>query len=666
MSPISLAGKRTVADRIRWLMLAFVRDSVAFAFSTILAFELRFDGAIPRKFHHGFWVALAVWPLMKIAAFTIGGVNRAYWRYTSLYDAERIAAANSVGSLLGGLAAVFLLGPWGVPRSIYILEWIISCFLVLGSRLTVRTAAIARSNRKVEGEGTRTLIYGAGSAGLQLLWEIRQNQALMCNVIGLVDDDPSKIGLTLDGKRVLGSGEALISLARKHAIKRVLIAIPSATGPQMVRILRLASEAGVEYKMVPSLGELVTDKKLGGQIRNIAVEDLLGRQSVQLDLAHIRERIEGKVVMVTGAAGSIGSELCRQIARFNPASLVGFDQAETPLFQIDRELKRLFPKLVFHPEIGDVTDSDSLQSVMEQFRPSILYHAAAYKHVPLMEKHVFSAVENNVFGTWQTAIAATRNGVEDFVMISTDKAVRPTSMMGATKRIAEFVIRALQNESDTRFVAVRFGNVLGSNGSVVPIFKEQIASGGPVTVTHPEMRRYFMTIPEAAQLVLQAFSFGQGGDVFLLDMGEPVRIVDLAVNLILLSGLKPDRDVKIQFTGLRPGEKLFEELNLNNESLLPTLHSKIRRYASPSDLDVNRLKAYMKDMYDIARQRNVGGLVELLGELIPDYTPSALLLNAATPIGSRHLQVRIEGIDSSGAKNEESGSVRLAPVPEVG
>jgi len=468
------------------------------------------------------------------------------------------------------------------------------------------------------------------------------------------------VGLILDGKRVLGTGEELSGLAKKHAVKRVLIAIPSATGPQMMRILKLSSDAGAEYKMVPSLGELIRDKRLDGQIRNIAVEDLLGRQSVQLDQRPISERLRGQVVLVTGAAGSIGSELCRQISRFHPRSLVGFDQAETPLFQIDRELCESFPGLAFHPEIGDITDMDDLQRVMEQYRPTIVYHAAAYKHVPLMEKHVFCAVKNNILGTWQTALAAIQNGVADFVMISTDKAVRPTSMMGATKRIAELVIRGLQDQSHTKFVAVRFGNVLGSNGSVVPIFKEQIAAGGPVTVTHPEMRRYFMTIPEAAQLVLQAFSFGKGGDVFLLDMGEPVRIVALAVNLILLSGFKPEKDIRIQFTGLRPGEKLFEELNLQNESLLSTSHAKIRRYASPSSLDRSRLKTLIRDLQRTIDDKDLAKLLAILEEYIPDYNPSRSLLKAAAAQSSS------DDIDVPMIVGQQSSSMPLSPLPEAG
>ncbi len=404
----------------------------------------------------------------------------------------------------------------------------------------------------------------------------------------------------------------------------------------MVRILKFAIDAGVDYKMVPSLGELIQGTELGKQIRDVAVEDLLGRKPVQLDQDRIRDRIQGKVVMVTGAGGSIGSEICRQIAQFRPLALVGFDEAETPLFQIDRELAKSFPDLAFHPEIGNITRPDALRRIMEKHQPSILYHAAAYKHVSMMERHIFAAVENNVFGTWQVALAAANHGVEDFVMISTDKAVCPTSMMGASKRVAELVIRALQNDTGTKFVAVRFGNVLGSNGSVVPIFKEQIAAGGPVTVTHPEMRRFFMTIPEAAQLVLQAFAIGKGGEVFVLDMGESVKIVDLARDLILLSGLQPDRDIKIEFTGPRPGEKLYEELNLEDEHLVPTSHAQIRSYVSPYDVDVRQIKAYIQELQQVVSAQDVARLVLLLKELIPDYNPGSELLKIALSAEPTH------------------------------
>jgi FlaA1/EpsC-like NDP-sugar epimerase len=381
--------------------------------------------------------------------------------------------------------------------------------------------------------------------------------------------------------------------------------------------------------MVPGLADIIHGTELGKQIRDVAVEDLLGRRPVLLDEERIRERIEGKTIMVTGAAGSIGSEICRQIARFNPLALIGFDEAETPLFQLDRELSNKFPRLTFFPELGNITRPGNVHQSMERFRPSIVYHAAAYKHVPMMERHVFAAVENNIFGTWNVASAAIDHGVEDFVMISSDKAVRPTSMMGATKRISELVINALQKQSSTRFIAVRFGNVLGSNGSVVPIFKEQIAAGGPVTITHPEMRRYFMTIPEATQLVLQAFSIGKGGEVFVLDMGEPVRIVDLARNLVLLSGLRPDRDIKFEFTGLRPGEKLFEELNLQNEQFMPTAHAKILSYLSPFSVDLKVMHVALEELRQISERKDVARLVLYLKELIPDYNPGSPMLRLA-------------------------------------
>jgi FlaA1/EpsC-like NDP-sugar epimerase len=629
MSSPSMPAQRFSARRVGRRLVAYLNNLVVFAFSAFLAFQLRFDFAVPATYIYALKVALCIWASVKTATFILGAVHQVQGRHTSIYEAKRIFLANTAGSILGGLIIIAVLGKSGVPRSVYILEWILSCFLMLCERLSLRVYAAARKARQAEGKRTRTVIYGAGAAGLALLWELRQNQSLMLDVVGLIDDNPQMVGLIFDGKPVLGSGEELASIVQKHGVKRVLIAIPSATGPQMVRILRFAIDAGVEYKMVPSLGELIQGAELGKQIRDVAVEDLLGRKPVQLDQARIRDRIQGKVVMVTGAGGSIGSELCRQIAQFRPLALVGFDEAETPLFQVERELAKDFPNLAFHAEIGSICRLDTLRRVMQNYQPRIVYHAAAYKHVSMMEKHVFAAVENNIFGTWHVAVAAADHGVEDFVMISTDKAVRPTSMMGASKRVAELVIRALQTENRTKFVAVRFGNVLGSNGSVVPIFKEQIVSGGPVTVTHPEMRRYFMTIPEAAQLVLQSFAIGKGGEVFVLDMGESVKIVDLARDLILLSGLQPDRDIKIEFTGPRPGEKLFEELNLHDEHLVPTSHAQIRSYVSPYDVDIRQIKSYMQSLQQIVSTGDIARLVLLLKELIPDYNPGSQLLKVA-------------------------------------
>jgi FlaA1/EpsC-like NDP-sugar epimerase len=621
-------------DRIGRRVLSCFLDLTAFSCAVLVAFELRFDGALPAQILHPMFLAMFVWAGLQSAAFIGFRVSSDHWRHTSMYDAARVLVASLAGSIAGVLVILMLLGPWSIPRSVYVLDWLLANLFTLGGRMAVRVAITARMLIRNEGQLTRTVIYGAGSAGLALILELRQNESLKCDVIGLIDDNLRKANLNLHGKKVLGTGKNLGALVRKHSVKKVLIAIPSATGQQMVRILKYALEAKVEYQTVPSLGELIHDAELGKQVRNVAVEDLLGRNPVRLDQRAIWERIQGKVVMVTGAAGSIGSEICRQIAPFRPLALIGFDEAETPLFQIDRELRKAFPHLVFHPEIGNITHPDNVRRVMQKFQPSIVYHAAAYKHVPMMERHVFAAVENNIFGTWQVALAAAKYGVEDFVMISTDKAVRPTSIMGATKRVAELVIRALQQETGTRFVAVRFGNVLGSNGSVVPIFKEQIAAGGPVTVTHPEMTRYFMTIPEASQLVLQAFSMGNGGEVFVLDMGEPVKIVDLARNLILLSGLQPDRDIKIQFSGVRPGEKLFEELNLKDECLIPTAHTKIKSFVSHFDVDARQIGARLRDLRRIVDMQDVSGLALILKELIPDYNPTSRLLSEALKLAS--------------------------------
>jgi len=664
MFPISLFARRLNWKRMRSGVLGWLFDGAAFALAAFLAFELRFDFALPANYLHPMEAALCIWVAAQSAAFLGARVDRGNWRYTSAHDAVRILVADSVGSVLGGGMIFALLGPRGIPRSAYVLDWLLSCLLVLGGRLAVWV--FVTRQRMPRGRGSdriRTLIYGAGSAGLALLWELQGNDSLMCDVVGLVDDDPSKAYLRLQGKQVLGTGEDLAALVRKHEIQRVLIAIPSASGPQMMKILRHALDAGVEYKMVPGLGSLIEDAGLGKQLRDVAVEDLLGRKPVHLDQNVIQERIQGKVVMVTGAAGSIGSEICRQIARFDPLALVGFDEAETPLFHIERELHRNFPNLVFHAELGNITHPDTLRRVMHRHQPSIVYHAAAYKHVPMMEKHAFAAVDNNILGTWHVAQAAIGHGVEDFVMISTDKAVRPTSMMGATKRVAELLIRALQKESGTKFVAVRFGNVLGSNGSVIPIFKEQIAEGGPVTVTHPEMCRYFMTIPEAAQLVLQAFAIGKGGEVFVLDMGKPVKIVDLATNLILLSGLQPHRDIEIQFTGLRPGEKLFEELYLQDEHLAATSHAQIKSYNGSFQLSAKQMRAYLHELQRISDAQDIGRLLVVLKELIPEYNPGSQLLQAAlSPQLSYAEPGRMPG---PGRQPESVLSANIAPAAQV-
>lgn len=611
------------SNTMRWA-LVWTSHIGIFALSGVLAFLLRFDLSLPTAFRRYLVYALPIWILVKIVVFNAAKLDRGLWRYLSVVDLSRIASGNLIASVVSYMLIRFIAPP-GFPRSIYVLDLMI-CFLATsGFRLMLRMMMeVTSSARSGRGAEKNTLIYGAGDAGITLLREIRNNPRLSYRVLGFLDDRPDKKGLHLAGVPVLGGGDQAESLVKKHNVETILIAIPSATGVEMTRILGLCQAARAECKTVPGLAEVIEGQGLAGQIREVAVEDLLGRTPVRLEEDQIRGTLEGKVVLVTGAAGSIGSELCRQIARFRPAGIVGFEIAESPLFEIDREMRQAFPTVPFYPEIGSIQNRARIDDVLRQYRPLVVYHAAAYKHVPLMEAHVFEAIENNVFGTYNVAVAAAEHGVEDFLMISSDKAVRPTNVMGATKRVAELVLLALQN-GRTKYVAVRFGNVLGSNGSVIPIFKKQIAAGGPVTVTHPEMRRFFMTIPEACQLVLQASAIGKGGQICVLDMGQPVKIVDLAKNLILLSGLRPDEQIKIEFTGMRPGEKLYEELSTLLEDTVPTEHEKIRIFMGDG-MQERDIQGWLDSLHEICETRDTGRLVVALKEVVLDYSPSTHLL----------------------------------------
>ena len=593
-----------------------------FAMAGVLAFLLRFDFGLPHAYLRHLAFALPIWIVVKSVVFRFARLDRGWWRYVSTADLLRIVLGNVVGSAVSCLA-ILAIAPRGFPRSIYVLDLMICFLATAGLRVAVRLMTEAAAQVKSTAE-KNTLIYGAGDAGVTLLREIQKNPKLLYRVRGFLDDRTDKKGVHILGVSVLGGGDEAALLATKHNIDIILIAIPSATGTEMTRILGRCHACGVECKTVPGLGDVIEERGLAGQIRDVAVEDLLGRMPVRLEEGKIRASLEGKVVMVTGAAGSIGSELCRQIARFHPAGIVGFEIAESPLFEIDREMRQAFPQTPFYPEIGSIQNRARLDEVLRLYRPSVIYHAAAYKHVPLMEAHIFEAIENNVFGTYNVAVAAAEHGVEDFVMISSDKAVRPTNIMGATKRTAELLLLGLQN-GRTKYAAVRFGNVLGSNGSVIPIFKKQIAAGGPVTVTHPDMRRFFMTIPEACQLVLQAAVIAEGGQICVLDMGEPVKIVDLARNLILLSGLKPDEDIKIQFTGMRPGEKLYEELSTMLEDTVPTAHEKIRIFVG-NGIPAGDMVAWINYLREICETRDAGRLVVALKEIVLDYSPSTHLL----------------------------------------
>jgi len=611
---------RHLTRNLRWVIRMVQLAIIAIA--GVLAFLLRFDFSVPPHYWPQVLASLYVWIPVKVLVFRSLGLDRGWWRYSSVRDLVRVAAANLVGSVLASLTLVWIV-PKGFPRSIYILDFLLCLGMTAGVRLAV-VIAVEFSRMPNLRASKRALIYGAGDAGVALLGEIQRNPALSYETVGFIDDDPAKAGSFIRRVKVFGSGADLASIVASQTIEAVLIAMPSATGAQMTNILNHCHEAGVAYKTVPGLGEVIEGNGLATHIRDVDVEDLLGRIPISLDGSAIRATLQGQVVLVTGAAGSIGSELCRQIARFHPAGIVGFEIAESPLFEIDREMRQTFPGVPFYPEIGSVQNRTRLDEVLRQYSPTIIYHAAAYKHVPLMEAHVFEAIENNVFGTYNLAVAAAEHGVEDFVMISSDKAVRPTNVMGATKRIAELLLLALQN-GRTKYVAVRFGNVLGSNGSVIPIFKKQIAAGGPVTVTHPDMRRFFMTIPEACQLVLQAAIIGEGGQICVLDMGEPVKIVDLARNLILLSGLRPDEDIKIEFTGMRPGEKLYEELSTMLEDTAPTAHDKIRIYIGNGMPDGDML-TWLDCLREICESRDAGRLIVALKEIVLDYSPSAHLL----------------------------------------
>ena len=595
--------------------------------SAVLAFLLRFDFRIPAYEIHILVIASIVWVPVKLTSFKLLGLDRRWARYISLADLVRLALSNLIGSSVA-LVLLLAIKHGEVPRSVYAIDFLLCVMITAGMRICVRVASESNRPRQPVPNRKRTIVYGAGNAGASLLRDLRQDAALPYEVCGFVDDNPRKLGLVLQGISVLGSGDDLAVISRKQRAEFVLIATPAATGSQMKEILERCTAAGIPYKTIPSLAEIIDEGGLARQIRDVAVEDLLGRTPVNLEHDRISARLRGQTILVTGAAGSIGSEICRQIARFRPAAIIGYEIAESPLFHLGLEIARDFPGSVFHSEIGSIQNPSRLREVFERYRPSVVYHAAAYKHVPLMESHVFEAVENNVFGTMNVVEAARRYGVTEFVMISSDKAVRPASVMGATKRLAELLVRSLQPDG-ARYVSVRFGNVLGSNGSVVPIFKEQIARGGPVTVTHPDMRRYFMTIPEACQLVLQASTMGKGSEIFVLNMGEPVKIADLARNLILLSGLRPEHDIQITFTGPRPGEKLFEELNEEGEGLLPTHHEKIQVFAGEG-MPRAEIERCLSRLQVCCRERNCDELISVVRQVVPEYRPSVELMGSAT------------------------------------
>ena len=602
--------------------------AVVFAISVLIAYLLRFEYSIPREEIPNLTSGIMVAVIIKMAAMRISGLDRGWLGYAGLNDLPRIGITNIAASVCFGLVMHFLVSP-SFPRSIFGIDFLLSLLLTSTVRFSLR---IYRELliREIGLEGRKCiLIYGADDAGITLLREVNSNPKLGYRVIGFLDDDPKKCSEVINGVRVLAAGRHAARVVDHFSgsttpVQEIIIAMPTASGAEMQEILANCRSAGVPCKTIPSMGELLTGKVLTSQIREVSVVDLLGRAPVDLDETALAKWIRGKTVLVTGAGGSIGSELCRQIARHRPRQIVGVDQAESDLYRIDLEIKEAFPAVEFIPQVVDICDRTGVDKVYRRYAVGCVFHAAAYKHVPMMEAHPLEAVRNNVLGTYIVAEAARRHQVEMFLMISSDKAVNPTNVMGATKRAAELIVSSMPTPNDpnaTRFVSVRFGNVLNSNGSVIPLFKAQIAAGGPVTVTHPQIQRYFMTIPEATQLVLQASTMGRGSEIFVLDMGEPVKIVDLAKNMIRLSGKVPGVDIEIRFTGLRPGEKLFEELITAGDNIQTTYHPKIKIFcgrvlARPLAEDwIRRVQATLNRQDEL-------GVVQLLKELAPEYQPS--------------------------------------------
>jgi FlaA1/EpsC-like NDP-sugar epimerase len=589
------------------------------AAANVTAFALRFEGDIPpdhaRLFLWGLPIVLAIYAV-GLAAF---GIQRGLWRYVGLHDLGRILWASVISSAVFYGVVYGLLGWVAYPRSVIILTGVLSGLFLAGIRLAVRW--FREWLHVLSPTARRVLVVGAGNAGELLIRDMLSTAGSHYRPVGLVDDDPIKRKMKIHGVPVVGTIADIPGLTRGLVAHEIIVAIPSASTALKQRILAASEGCKVPIKTLPSVKQLLANPEALRQVRPMSLEDLLQREPIQMDRQELHPLLEGKRVLVTGAGGSIGSELCRQIARYQPATLILFERYENGLFALDLELRAQYPKITIIPAVGDVTVHERVAEVLQQTVPDLVFHAAAHKHVPLMELNPKEAVRNNIFGTKVVAEAALACGVDRFVLISTDKAVNPTSVMGATKRVAEDLMQSLSHRGQTKFTVVRFGNVLGSNGSVVPLFAEQIRRGGPLTVTHPQIKRFFMTIPEAVQLVLQASLFGQGGEVFVLDMGEQIKVVDLARNMIVLSGLVPDQDIQIVYSGLRPGEKLYEELFEETEQVEPTPHTKIRRAISASAIQSDRLDRAIAHLEAAVSHGDDDELIRRLNEAVPTYTP---------------------------------------------
>jgi FlaA1/EpsC-like NDP-sugar epimerase len=633
------------------LVLLFRRPLIAVLHGCLIglawfgSFAVRLDFGVPEPFRTAMLTMLPSVIILKLAVFYAFRLFQGWWRYVGLSDLIDIAKATAVGTLCVILASLTVYG-WPLslgsggeifPRSVFLLDLVLTFLLVGGVRFVVRAYMESFRFSTAESPIKRVLVVGAGRTGMSIVREMRANRALrrratdsssgVYEPVGFVDDDPNMRDVRVDGVPVLGTTDDIPALLERLEVDEVLLAISTKSGRTVRRIMEACHDRRVVFKTMPSVSDLLDGRISVSRIRDVRIDDLLGREVIETNLTRVRSNTEGHVVLVTGAAGSIGAELSRQLALLGPAHLVLFERSESDLHDLELMLRQTLPNVGMTAVVGDILDLGELTTTFERHRPSRVYHAAAYKHVTLMERHIVAAVRNNVIGTHNIATVAERFGVEQMVLISTDKAVRPTSLMGATKRGAERVLLSM-GDRRTRFTAVRFGNVLGSRGSVVPIFKRQIEAGGPVTVTHPDVVRFFMTIPEAVQLVLQASASSRGGDIFHLDMGDPVRIADLAENMIRLSGLEPGRDVEIKYVGLRPGEKLYEELLVEGEDVEATDHPRVRVIRT---VDSGVTTDWIEAVSRAADNRDAEALISLICVAVPEFTPSELVL----PTGHR-------------------------------
>jgi FlaA1/EpsC-like NDP-sugar epimerase len=620
-------------------IIVFLADILLLSGALFLAFLIRFEFHLPRPYFILYYQMLPLVLIIKIGCFYFFDLYRGMWRFTSITDLLNIIKASCISSLLVISLIHFSHSRFiGFPRSVFIMDWCFTILLISGYRLCIRlyfeqisgdktssipTRQVLTMFFKKMAETKRLLIIGAGNGGEKIYREIHNNANLQFMAIGFLDDDVAKVGKTIHGIPVLGQISDIKRIAKQLNVDEALIAIPSATSGQMRKILAHCKESGIKYKTIPGMGELINGKVTVNTIREVDYRDLLGREMIKLDEDKIGSYLKGARVIVTGAGGSIGSELCRQICRFKPECIVLYERAESPLFEINYELEHDFGNIEIIPVLADVQDKEQIEKAFNVYRPQTVFHAAAYKHVPMLENQPWKAVDNNILGTANLIEITNKFSVERFVFVSTDKAVRPANVMGASKRIAEMLIQS-QNGcglSLTKFMTVRFGNVVGSVGSVVPLFKKQIQKGGPVTVTHPDVTRFFMTIPEACQLILQAGAMGNGGEIFLLEMGTSIKIVDMARDLIRLSGFEPEEDIKIEYIGLRPGEKLYEELIIDGEDVMPTSHEKIM-VLKGMDCNLQLLNGEIDQLMHISRDQETQRIKAKLKEIVPEYLPT--------------------------------------------